>query len=199
MGAGNAARRPVLARREGLVRVRHGPGRALNRASASLTDGLVSGCTAWRDHEWVKPLVDGRLPRSTRLTRSFRVLSYPSGMTVSSRALGMLADALRRHRSERVRPAGASSRPAIRPCQAVSTSREPRPRRRACCRVGGALRCVRPSQTAESSSLSAGGEEGRCRGRPRPHVSLFSAHSPTRRRVRPNSSTRSPPRKTYPR
>jgi hypothetical protein len=29
------------------------------------------------------------------------VLSYPSGMTVSSRALGMLADALRRHRSER--------------------------------------------------------------------------------------------------
>jgi hypothetical protein len=29
------------------------------------------------------------------------VLSYPSGMSVSSRALGMLADALRRHRNQR--------------------------------------------------------------------------------------------------
>ena len=29
------------------------------------------------------------------------MLSYPSGMNVSSRALGMLADALRRHRNQR--------------------------------------------------------------------------------------------------
>ena len=29
------------------------------------------------------------------------MLSYPSGMSVSSRALGMLADALRRHRNQR--------------------------------------------------------------------------------------------------
>lgn len=29
------------------------------------------------------------------------MLSYPSGMTVSSRALGVLADLLRRHRTER--------------------------------------------------------------------------------------------------
>jgi hypothetical protein len=29
------------------------------------------------------------------------VLSYPSGMSVSSRALGMLADTLRRHRNQR--------------------------------------------------------------------------------------------------
>jgi DNA invertase Pin-like site-specific DNA recombinase len=28
-------------------------------------------------------------------------MSYPSGMTVSSRAVGMLADALRRHRNQR--------------------------------------------------------------------------------------------------
>ena len=33
----------------------------------------------------VKLLVDGRLPKSTRLIRSFRVLSYPSGMIVSTR------------------------------------------------------------------------------------------------------------------
>jgi hypothetical protein len=49
----------------------------------------------------VKLLVDGRLLRSTRLTRSFKVLSYPAGMTVSSRALGLLADALRAHRNQR--------------------------------------------------------------------------------------------------
>jgi DDE superfamily endonuclease/Helix-turn-helix of DDE superfamily endonuclease len=49
----------------------------------------------------VKLLVDGRLLRSIRLTRSFKVLSYPSGMTVSSRALGVLADALRSHRNKR--------------------------------------------------------------------------------------------------
>jgi hypothetical protein len=41
------------------------------------------------------------LLRSTRLTRSFKVLSYPSGMTVSNRALGLLADALRAHRNQR--------------------------------------------------------------------------------------------------
>jgi hypothetical protein len=41
------------------------------------------------------------VPRSTRLTRSFTVLSYPSGVTVSSRALNLLADALRAHRSQR--------------------------------------------------------------------------------------------------
>src|SRR3954469_24934289 len=62
--------------------------------------GLVSGRTAWRDRGWVKLLVDGRLLRPERLTRSFKVLSYPSGMTVSTRALGMLADALRRQRRE---------------------------------------------------------------------------------------------------
>jgi hypothetical protein len=49
----------------------------------------------------VKLLVDGRLLRSIRLTRSFKVLSYPSGMTVSSRALGALSDALRAHRNQR--------------------------------------------------------------------------------------------------
>jgi hypothetical protein len=49
----------------------------------------------------VKLLVDGRLLRSIRLTRSFKVLSYPSGMTVSSRALGVLSDALRAHRNQR--------------------------------------------------------------------------------------------------
>ncbi|MBP2367230.1 hypothetical protein JOF36_007843 [Pseudonocardia parietis] len=64
-------------------------------------DEQVSWRAAWRDLEWVKLLVDGRLPRSIRLTRSFRVLSYPSGMTVSSRALGMLADVLRAHRNQR--------------------------------------------------------------------------------------------------
>jgi hypothetical protein len=48
----------------------------------------------------MKLLVDGRLLRSIRLTRSFKVLSYPSGMTVSSRALGLLADALRAHRNQ---------------------------------------------------------------------------------------------------
>jgi hypothetical protein len=47
-----------------------------------------------------KLLVDGRLPRSIRLTRSFEVLSYPSGMTVSSRALGVLSDALRARRKQ---------------------------------------------------------------------------------------------------
>jgi hypothetical protein len=41
------------------------------------------------------------LLRSIRLTRSFKVLSYPSGMTVSSRALGVLSDALRAHRNQR--------------------------------------------------------------------------------------------------
>jgi hypothetical protein len=41
------------------------------------------------------------LPRSIRLTRSFKVLSYPSGMTVSSRALGVLSDVLRAHRNQR--------------------------------------------------------------------------------------------------
>jgi hypothetical protein len=49
----------------------------------------------------VKLLVDGRLLRSIRLTRSFKVLSYPSGMTVSSRALGVLSDGLRAHRNQR--------------------------------------------------------------------------------------------------
>jgi hypothetical protein len=49
----------------------------------------------------VKLLVDGRLLRSIRLTRSFKVLSYPSGMTVSSHALGMLSDALRAQRNQR--------------------------------------------------------------------------------------------------
>jgi hypothetical protein len=62
---------------------------------------LVSAVTAWRDLGWVKLLVNGRLLRSIRLTRSFEVLSYPSGMTVSSRALGVLADALRAHRNQR--------------------------------------------------------------------------------------------------
>src|SRR5918995_1373855 len=41
---------------------------------------------------------DGRLTRSTRPTRSFRVLVYPSLMQVSNRALQTLADALRHHR-----------------------------------------------------------------------------------------------------
>src|SRR3954452_11714720 len=39
--------------------------------------------------------------RPGRPARSFKVLSYPSGMTVSTRALGMLAHALRRRRRER--------------------------------------------------------------------------------------------------
>jgi hypothetical protein len=41
------------------------------------------------------------LPRSIRLTRSFKVLSYPSGMSVSSRAIGVLSDALRARRNQR--------------------------------------------------------------------------------------------------
>jgi hypothetical protein len=68
---------------------------------SNLAFDLVRGRTAWRDPERVKLLVDGRLLKSTRLTRSFKVLSYASGMTVSSRAVGVLADALRVHRSHR--------------------------------------------------------------------------------------------------
>jgi len=49
----------------------------------------------------VKLLVDGRLLRSIRLTRSFKVLLYPSGMSVSTRALSTLSDVLRRRRRER--------------------------------------------------------------------------------------------------
>jgi hypothetical protein len=58
--------------RASALRLRQPGGRAGQRGSA------------WRDLEWVKLLVDGRLLRSIRLTRSFKVLSYPSGMTVSS-------------------------------------------------------------------------------------------------------------------
>jgi hypothetical protein len=49
----------------------------------------------------VKLLVDGRLSRSIRLTRSFKVLSYPSAMTVSTRALTTVTDLLRGHRAQR--------------------------------------------------------------------------------------------------
>ncbi|MFC5947492.1 hypothetical protein ACFQH9_04285 [Pseudonocardia lutea] len=38
----------------------------------------------------------------TRPTKSFEVLSYPSAMTVSSRALGVLSDALRAQRNQRL-------------------------------------------------------------------------------------------------
>jgi hypothetical protein len=49
----------------------------------------------------VKLLVDGRLLRSIRPTRSFKVLSYPSAMSVSTRALTTVTDLLRRHRAQR--------------------------------------------------------------------------------------------------
>jgi transposase-like protein len=49
----------------------------------------------------MKLLVDGRLLRSIRPTRSFKVLSYPSAMTVSTRALTTVTDLLRRHRAQR--------------------------------------------------------------------------------------------------
>lgn len=49
--------------------------------------------------EWVKLLVDGRLLRSTRPTRSFRVLVYHSSMPVSKRALQVFSDALRHRRA----------------------------------------------------------------------------------------------------
>jgi hypothetical protein len=87
---------------------------------------VVSGCPAWRDLEWVQLLVDGRLLRSTRLTRSFNVLPYPSGTTVSGRALGLLADALRAHATSS-RPAGANSPLAARPCWSWPTCARARP------------------------------------------------------------------------
>ncbi|CAA9433667.1 MAG: hypothetical protein AVDCRST_MAG66-3464 [uncultured Pseudonocardia sp.] len=62
---------------------------------------LIRMGVAGRDHAWVKLLVDGRLLRSIRLTRSFNVLSYPSAMTVSTRALTTVTDLLRRHRTQR--------------------------------------------------------------------------------------------------
>jgi hypothetical protein len=60
---------------------------------------LVSTPAAWHDPERVKLLVDGRLSRSVRPTRSFRAV-LPSGMSVPSPALSMLADAFRRGRHQ---------------------------------------------------------------------------------------------------
>jgi hypothetical protein len=70
---------------------------AVHDIRAARAHGIIDALS----REWVKLLVDGRLTRSTRPTRSFTMLSYPSGMTTSSRALNLLADLLRGRRTER--------------------------------------------------------------------------------------------------
>ena len=55
------------------------------------------------------------------------MLSYPSGMTVSSRALNLLADATARAAAPSAGPAGASCPPAARPCWWWPTCARARP------------------------------------------------------------------------
>jgi hypothetical protein len=71
-------------------------------ALANLVDGLVSGCAAWRDHVWVKLLVDGVI-----------VEINPSDQELRGAVLPVRDDRVHPRAHDRDRPAARPPRPAV--------------------------------------------------------------------------------------